>query len=191
MTSKINLNVVSKIEPRLTIQSLHQCSSLISIKLDSSKYLLGCSQIQPLIRSLGIFLRIIDPKKPENELVENSKNKVVNSNYSNFINNDGLLVTWLLGTMSIDILNYTFGLDTTFLIWSAFKEHLLPATKEKQNFLIDSLMGLKKGDLLINEFIKRFSFIYENLVAICKPVSDIDKYFYLSHGLVQKIKIFV
>ena len=42
-------------EPKLTIQSFHQCASLISIKLGTNNYLMWRSQILHLSRSLGVL----------------------------------------------------------------------------------------------------------------------------------------
>ncbi|KAL6338220.1 hypothetical protein AAG906_018477 [Vitis piasezkii] len=43
---------------KLTLQSFHQCSSLVSIKLTSTNFLLWKSQVLPLIRSLGILEKV-------------------------------------------------------------------------------------------------------------------------------------
>ncbi|RVX04588.1 hypothetical protein CK203_023474 [Vitis vinifera] len=39
----------------LSIQAFHQCSSLVSIKLNMSNLLLWRSQVLPLVRSLGLI----------------------------------------------------------------------------------------------------------------------------------------
>lgn len=55
----------------------------------------------------------------------------------------------------------------------------LPATKEKEISLTNSLMGLKKDDLSIDEYIKRLNSLCDNLAAIGKPVSGFNKCFFI------------
>lgn len=86
--------------------------------------------------------------------------------------------------MNMDVL--TFNLDTTCLIWKAIEDHLLPTMKKKEIFLIDQLIRLKKGNTLIDEYIKTFNFIFDHLTAIRKPIIDPDQYFHLSWGLWPK-----
>lgn len=43
-----------QIEPKLTFETFYHCASLISIKFSSHNYILRKSQVQPLIRSLGL-----------------------------------------------------------------------------------------------------------------------------------------
>lgn len=92
--------------------------------------------------------------------------------------------------MVVDDLHYTFGLDTTFLVWKAIKDNLLSIMKEQEIYLIDNLIRLKKEDLLVDKNIKRFCSLCDNLAAISKPINDVDKCFHLSHGLGPKYQDF-
>lgn len=81
-------------------------------------------------------------------------------------------------------------MQTTFQVWHVIEKHLLPATKEKELFLSDCLMRLKKGSTIIDEYIKTFDSICNNLCAIGEPVNDLDNCFHLSHGLGHKYQDF-
>lgn len=80
--------------------------------------------------------------------------------------NNGLLIAWLLGTMSIDVLSSTFGLDTAFFVWSKIEEQLLNAKKKKKLVLTDNLTSLKKGNCTMDDYIKQFNSLCDNLYAI-------------------------
>lgn len=67
-----SLKMGSQVEPSLTIQSFHQCTNFISIKLNISNYLLWRSQVLPLVRSLGLLHHITNAGKPL-ELVEDQE----------------------------------------------------------------------------------------------------------------------
>ena len=51
-------------------------------------------------------------------------------------------------------------------------------------------MGIKKDSCSIEEYQKEFKFIYDNLVAINKPVSDLDKVFQFARGLGNQYRDF-
>lgn len=48
------------------------------------------------------------------------------------------------------------------------------------------LTTLKKGFMSVDDYLKKFKSICDNLAAIGKPVSDIDKVFQVAHGLGAK-----
>ena len=63
---------------------------------------------------------------------------------------------------------------------------MLPATKEQESWLKDSLCSLQRGSLKLEDFLKKFKGISNNLAAIGKPLSDEDKIFQLACGLGPK-----
>ena len=82
-----------KQEPELSLQSFHQCSSLISIKLSTTNFLLWRLQIIPLIRSLGIHYHIAANERPAKEIMNKKRDKISNPNYQIWVTNDGLLTS--------------------------------------------------------------------------------------------------
>lgn len=142
----------------------------------------GGWQIQPLIWNLGIYHHITEDVKPM-QRIKFGDTKVTNPNFALLVQSDGLLV-------SVDVLSFIFSMDTTFYLWQAIEEHLFPAIKEKEIFLNDSLMTLKKGDFTIEDYIRKFTGLWDNLVAIGKPIGDLDKCFHLTRGLGLKCQDF-
>ena len=111
----------TQVEPELNIQSFHQCSSLVSIKPNTTNFLLWRSQIIPLLRSLGVLHHLSNEEKPAEELKGGGEGKCLNPNYQRWINNDGLLTSWLLGTIKEDVLGLIDG-ETAYEIWTSLKE---------------------------------------------------------------------
>ncbi|KAL5786305.1 hypothetical protein ACOSQ2_008697 [Xanthoceras sorbifolium] len=170
-------------EPKLSIQSFHQCSSLVSIKLSTTNFLMWRSQIILLVQSLGVYHHLTVNEKPAAE-IENEGKKVKNDHLQIWRTNDGLLTSWLLGTIKEDVLSLVMGeTGTAFTVWVALEQHLLPITIEKESNLKRLLMGIKKGSRSIDEYLKDFKNICDNLAAIQKPVSDIDKVLQFASGL--------
>ncbi|KAL6349827.1 hypothetical protein AAG906_001714 [Vitis piasezkii] len=61
---------MATLENVLSIQAFHQCSSLVSIKLNMSNLLLWCSQVLPLVRSLGLVHHLSENRHASEETME-------------------------------------------------------------------------------------------------------------------------
>ncbi|KAK1379294.1 hypothetical protein POM88_026038 [Heracleum sosnowskyi] len=135
-------NSSSITEPLLTIQNFHQCSNLVTLNLSQTNFLSWKSQVIPLIRSLGFQSHIEEGIEPPENIISEGKDskKEINPAYNTWLNNYGLLTTWLLGTIAEDVL---FDLDdttTAFCVWKYVEDRLLPSSKEKEILLTDTLM---------------------------------------------------
>ncbi|KAH9666463.1 hypothetical protein KPL70_020649 [Citrus sinensis] len=170
-------------EPSLNIQSFHQCSSLVSIKLDNTNFLLWRSQVLPLVRSLGILHHITDAERPAKEILLSDGEKAGNEDFTMWTNNDGLLTSWLLSLMTEEVMSGIVGVENAQQIWSSLEDQLLPMTKEKEVHLMDRLATLKKGSLSVEEYVRKYKHICDCLATINKPVNDLDKVFGLARGL--------
>ncbi|XP_012856951.1 PREDICTED: uncharacterized protein LOC105976216 [Erythranthe guttata] len=189
-TASLNIMSSSIKEPQLTIQSFHQYSSLISIKLSTTNYLMWRSQITPLVRSLGVFHHLESDEVPSDEIKDDAEKKSPNPVYATWIINDGLLLSWLCGTMNEEMLSSIFDAETARQLWKSLEEQLLPITIEKERNMKNMFMTIKKGSRSLNEYLKEFKWICDNLSAIKKPVSDFDKVFRFANGLGPKYENF-
>ncbi|CAJ2640151.1 unnamed protein product [Trifolium pratense] len=177
-------------EPKLTILSFHQCSNLVSIKLSTTNFLLWKSQILPLIRGLHLEHHITSSEKPVDEITDSSGKKSNNPDKEQWVFNDGLLTSWLLSNMKEETLSLIYGGDTAYSIWSTINDQLLPNSEDSEAQLKNNLYGLSKGNLTLDEYIRKFKDICDKLAAIGKPLSDVDKVFQISKGLGIKYKEF-
>ncbi|XP_059650359.1 uncharacterized protein LOC132296147 [Cornus florida] len=146
-------------------------------------------EVLPLIKSLGIAHHLIDDV-PAKEMIEEDGKKVSNSQYMQWLHNDGLLVSWLLGILTEDTHSMIMGSETSKQIWNSLEEQLLPNTIEQEENLKDSLACLKKGSLSITEYIKKFKAICDNFASINKPIPETEKVFKLARGLGPKYQDF-
>ncbi|KAF7824604.1 Retrovirus-related Pol polyprotein from transposon RE1 [Senna tora] len=189
MSSKTISPSLPQTEPELSIQSFHQCSSFISIKLSTNNLLLWRNQITPLVRSLGVLHHLTSGEKPTEEIKGDAEKSSPNPNYQKWVTNDGLLTSWLLGTMKEEVLTMING-DTAYEIWTSIEEQLLPATVEKARWLKNMFMTIKKGSRSLEEYLREFKSICDNLAAIKESVSDQDKVFQFAHGLGPRYESF-
>ncbi|KAH9747507.1 hypothetical protein KPL70_004741 [Citrus sinensis] len=151
---------------------------------ESTAHDLCISSILVIIFScLGLMHHLTGVGKPEAEMEDDDGKSVPNPKYETWVNNDGLLTSWLLGIMSEEVLGMIVGAESAHQVWKSLEEQLLPMTKEKIVYLTDRLMNLKKGSLTIDEYIRKFKTICDSLTAVKKPVDDVDKVFQLARGL--------
>lgn len=176
-------------ETILTIQNFHQCSSLATLKLSKSNLLLWKSQIVPLVKSLGVFNHLAGVDIPLQTIKVDEKLEI-NPAYTVWTNNDGLLTTWLIGTISEEVLLDLEDASSAHNIWQSIENMMLPQSKEKEILLTDSLMSLTKGSMTLEQYLRTFKGLCDNLTAIGKPLDETIKVFNLARGLGPRYKDF-
>ena len=106
-------------EPKLTIQSFHQCANLISIKLSSNNYLMWRSQIFYLSHSLVVLHHLEkNDTKPHYFL----KDRVVSPTYNLWLTNNGLLISWLFDIIKEEAQPSITEDATIYDVWSSLEE---------------------------------------------------------------------
>ncbi|KAK3221940.1 hypothetical protein Dsin_008965, partial [Dipteronia sinensis] len=75
---------------------------------------------------LGLEHQINNSQKRADEIIDSAGKKSKNPNFETWINNDGLLMSWLLGNVKEEVLSMIFGGDTSYSIWNNLQEQLLP-----------------------------------------------------------------
>ncbi|RVX14187.1 Retrovirus-related Pol polyprotein from transposon RE1 [Vitis vinifera] len=170
----------------LSIQAFHQCSSLLSIKLNMSNLLLWRSQVLPLVRSLGLIHHLSENRHASEETMGTETKETHDQSIETWSHNDGLLTSWLLGLMTEEVMLLLDGIETAYDVWNSLGEKLLPMTKEKEVRLTNRLRGVKKGTRSLDEYLREFKGICDALATVRKPVSDLNKVFQLAQGLGTK-----
>ena len=79
--------------------------------------------------------------------------------------------------------------DTTFKVLSSLEEQLLLATVEKEAHLKFILMTLTKGLFSLEEYLRMFKSIYNNLLPSTKPMLNLNKVFQFAQGLGLKYRL--
>ena len=94
----------------------------LAVQLDEDNYLLWKYQIETAIRGYGLDeyingMLIIPPK-----MVKDDKdNMIPNSEYSNYLKQDSLLASWIMSSVSLNILSQIVGCKSSSDIWEAIE----------------------------------------------------------------------
>ncbi|XP_024041750.1 uncharacterized protein LOC112098966 [Citrus clementina] len=129
-------------------------------------------------------------EKPQEKILQKDEEIVENPELISWESNDGLLMSWLLGLMTEEVLSSNIGMETAFHLWTSLEDQLLPVTKEKEVYLRDRMLTLKKNNLTLAEYTWEFKNLCDSLAAINKPVDDLNKVFNLARGLGLKYQDF-
>ena len=105
----------------LSIQVFHQCSSLVSIKLNMSNLLLWCSQVLPLVRSLGLVHHLSENRHTSEEIMDTETKETHDQSIETWFHNDGLLTSWLLGLMTEEVMLLLDGIETAYDVWNSLE----------------------------------------------------------------------
>ncbi|KAF3641000.1 hypothetical protein FXO37_23218 [Capsicum annuum] len=132
-------------EPELTLHVLHQCSSLISLKLDSFNYLLRRSQIEPLIQSLDMAHHLIEDSEPTKEIIKDGGKDDPNPNYIHWAKNDGLLKAWLLRNIETEVLISLENITSAYKILNNNDEERESMPRHDQAFISQRGRGRGRG----------------------------------------------
>lgn len=105
-------------------------TSLVSIKLTNSNYLLWKSKFMPILLSQDLFGYIDGsiPAPPKSIPSATDPTKIIpNPAYTNWLKVDQLLISWINATLSEDVLAQTVGLSSSRDIWisldKSFSQH--------------------------------------------------------------------
>ncbi|GAU28846.1 hypothetical protein TSUD_21830 [Trifolium subterraneum] len=146
-------------------------TNLISVRLDDKNFKQWKQQVSGVIRGFSLQKYITNPIVPEQFLSDADRTTgTVNPLYQAWENQDALVCTWLLSTISDSLLakvvDYTYSSE----VWDEIHRHFETLLNTKARQLRSELRTLSKGDRKIEEFIQRVRVINESLISIGDPV---------------------
>ncbi|XXG63790.1 hypothetical protein AAC387_Pa05g1894 [Persea americana] len=154
--------------------------NFVSIRLTQTNFPLWKTQIMGLVESQDMLGLIDDTcSMPEQFLPTSSAegasgaSQSVNPKYIAWRRSDRLLRGWITGTLSEKILGMVVGLNTATEVWKTLEDSFARDSQEREFYLSQKLQMHRKGTSSINDYIRSFKEICDELAAIGKPVNDI------------------
>ncbi|OVA14959.1 hypothetical protein BVC80_8959g26 [Macleaya cordata] len=153
---------------------------LVSVKLDAHNYLLWRAQFLPLLRGYRLmgFVDGTHPCPPRflNDIVDNPA-------YIEWVEQDSILLGWLLSSLSDSILAQVLDYETSHAVWQAIQDSLASKSEARQMQLHRELQDLKKGDRSMQEYILRAKAVADQLVTTGNKISSSSLRQHILHGL--------
>ncbi|KAL4284002.1 hypothetical protein GQ457_16G015150 [Hibiscus cannabinus] len=156
----------------------------VNICLNETNFLLWKQQVILTIRGLGLegFLdgSISVPSKVSRN---RGGEEVINPSYLQFVQQDSSLASWLLSTVSSNILPQLVGSNTTAGIWKTITAKYSSLSTTKVMNLHCILRSMKKGTQFVTEYAMAIKQTCELLASCGSPISDVEHIATILNGL--------
>ena len=157
-------------------------------KLTRGNFLYWKTQVLPALRAARVMglLEGSDPAPLENLEVEDDNKKkttVPNPTYDVWITKDQQVVSYLVNSLSEEVLAQVFGLEHAADVWGALTAMHTTQSKARVTTLRGALTNTKKEELTAAQYIAKMKGFASELVAAGKGVDDDELRDYILNGL--------
>ncbi|KAH9740738.1 retrovirus-related pol polyprotein from transposon RE2 [Citrus sinensis] len=163
------------------------------IKLDRTNYTIWKQQVLSSIRGNGLE-SYIDGSKicptqylfSESRIASSSNTEAQaqeNPEYGAWKRQDQLLLSWIMSSISVDILSLVVNSQTSFELWKSLEKQFGFESMAKKVHLKMLLNNLRKGSLSMTEYFTKLKTVTDGLALAGSPVSDINFITHLITGL--------
>ncbi|KAK1611309.1 hypothetical protein QYE76_034982 [Lolium multiflorum] len=157
-------------------------------KLTRANFMYWHAQVLPTLRGARVMglLDGSDSSPPEVLEAEDENKKKVsipNPAYDTWITRDQQVVSFLVNSLSEEVLPHVFGCTHASDVWRALQELYTSQSKSRVSTLRDSLTSTKKQDMTAQQFITKMKGYASELSAAGKPVDDDELKDYILNGL--------
>jgi hypothetical protein len=159
----------------------------VSEKLTRSNYLLWQSQVLPPLRG-NRLLRYVEGKEvPPPEFITGEKDgkatKEPNPAYDAWVAMDQHILSYLVNTLSPDILVTTIGMETAAEVWGAIKAMFASQSRTWVSNLRVALARTRKDNMTTEQFFNKMKSYADELAAAGRPIDEEELIEYLLASL--------
>uniref|UniRef100_A0A2N9J9Y4 Integrase catalytic domain-containing protein n=1 Tax=Fagus sylvatica TaxID=28930 RepID=A0A2N9J9Y4_FAGSY len=167
-------------------------SPLISIKLDGTNYLQWTSQFLPILRSYDL-LSIVDGSElcPTKHTTIAEDKQVVNPAYVLWNKKDQLVLSWLIATLTSNVLSTVYGLNTSRQVWISLAARYASQSKSRITHLKRQLQTMRQDSRSCTDYLQLAKSWADQLAAVGKPVDEEDLISFIISGLNPSFNVFI
>lgn len=107
------------------------------------------------------------------------------SNLCCLLKTDQLLLSWIMSSISAEILSLVVDSNSSYELWKNLEEQFRSKTVAKKVHLKMMWNNLKKGSITMIEYFGQHRAVTDELALVGSPVSNLDFITYLISALVQ------
>ena len=157
-------------------------------KLARGNYLLWKAQVMPALRGAQVtgLLDGSDATPPKTtEVTKADKTTAIEPNplYGPWLSKDQQVLSYLLNSLTQEILAQVIGKDSTFDLWTALTTIFTAQSQSRITNLRMAISNTKKGNMSSNAFIAKMKSLGDELAAAGRPVTDGEMVDYILAGL--------
>jgi hypothetical protein len=173
-----------------SIISLSHTHQVISLKLTNTNYLYWRMQMLPYLLGQGVF-GFGDGSNTcpsTHVLAHDGISLQVNPLFQNWKQQDQLILSALLSSLSMEVLHLIVGCQSSCLAWGTLERALASTSNSRIMQLHGSLQDLRQGDESVTQFMQKAKALFDELAAAGRPVSLEDFNLYMFRGLRGEFK---
>ncbi|GMP89176.1 hypothetical protein CsSME_00040856 [Camellia sinensis var. sinensis] len=166
-------------------------SSFVTVKLDSTNYIVWKNQMQNILRAtklIGFVDGSIDC--PSSTLSDASNKEVSNPEYLQWMNVDAHLLSCITATLSPAIFSSVFHCKTSYEVWTVLQSRFTSLSRSHVHQLKNKMNHLTKKGLSMDAYLTEFKTIADQLALACAPVDDEDIVLLILNGLPAEYNAF-
>ncbi|XP_010268345.1 PREDICTED: uncharacterized protein LOC104605321 [Nelumbo nucifera] len=176
------------------VVSLSSFMNVVSVKLDRTNFLLWISQTTPALKGHRLY-GYVDGSFPCLPLfLEDGNSQGSNRNnpdHAAWIEEDQLIISWLLSSLIEPILAQVVGFKTSKEVWDRLHVLFSSTSKTRIDDLKLELAYLKKGTLTVTDYVQKIKSLSDALATSRHFLIDVDQIHYLLGGLPTEYDTFV
>ncbi|XP_071685509.1 uncharacterized protein [Lolium perenne] len=156
-------------------------------KLTQENYLFWMAQVLPALRG-AMVMDLLDgsdacpPRTLEVE-AENTTRMVPNPDYATWISRDQQVLSWLVKSLSRDVLTHVYTLEHSAEVWAAVEDLCSSHSKSRVSMIRGALATTKKNDLSATKYISKMRGLASELTAAGRVIDDEELKEYILNGL--------
>jgi hypothetical protein len=113
----------------------------------------------------------------------------INLSFLRWKQQDQLILSALLSSLSIDVLHLVVNYHTSYCIWRTLEKTLMSLSNSRIMQLHGSFKNLGQGDASVTMYMQQAKFLFDELATADRPISLKDFNFYVFHGLHGEFKL--
>ncbi|KAL3648881.1 hypothetical protein CASFOL_005284 [Castilleja foliolosa] len=164
--------------------SLQAMTSLVTIKLTSTNYLVWHGQVYPLLYTQKI-LPYVDGSlpAPSRTLSSSDDAAAVNPTYVDWLSKDQIVRVFLSSTLTEEAMAVIIGCRSSADVWSTLATTFNQQSKARELRLKDELQFIKKGSKSVSEYGNIFRGLCDQLLSLGCVIDNTDKSHWFLRGL--------
>jgi hypothetical protein len=169
-----------------SIVALSNTHQVVSLKLTTTNYLYWRMQIKPYLLGQGVF-HFVDglvscPPSHVSNCCDGSSS-TINPSFLRWKQQDQLILSTLLSSLSMNVLHLVVDCQTSSCVWRTLEKMLISPSNSRIMQLHGSFQDLQQGDASVTTYMQHAKSLFDELVAIGRPLSLEDFNLYIFRGL--------
>ena len=186
--STASINLINQ-----TLLMLSNISNMMTVKLDSSNYIVWRHQISMVIETYSLFELLDDTQSiPEKFLTDLSGfvTAIFNPEYSIWKSKEKALLTFISSTLTPSVLALTVGCHSAKEVWKVLENHFSSISRSHIMNLKGELHNIRKGCDSVDLYLQKIKVVRDKLMAIGIILDDEELLHIAIKGLPKEFNAF-